>query len=300
MSKKRQTAIFDSLRGRNAPIVTLAYDYPPGYVIPLHFHDRDQLVFASCGVMMVRTERGSWVVPADRAVWIPERIPHTIAISGTVAMRTLYLKPRLAASLPRECCVVNVPALLRELILYACACGSLTRRVAWQSHLIDVILDQFKVIRVAPLQLPMPRDARALRVAEGLLRNPSEQRSLAHMARSSGASRRTLERLFAEETGMTFGKWRQQLRLLEALRLLGGGAKVTHAALESGYSTPSAFIAAFRRTLGSTPTQYFRESAGSGKAVSGRRTAESEAGAGRDRTRGPMGRRSPNGSKGIP
>ncbi|HEX5282856.1 MAG TPA: helix-turn-helix domain-containing protein [Bryocella sp.] len=78
------------------------------------------------------------------------------------------------------------------------------------------------------------------------------------MARTSGASRRTIERLFLSSTGMTFGRWRQQLRLMHALALLGSGAKVTHAALEAGYSTPSAFIAAFHKVLGATPSRYFK------------------------------------------
>jgi AraC-like DNA-binding protein len=70
-----------------------------------------------------------------------------------------------------------------------------------------------------------------------------------------------VERLFQEEVGMTFGKWRQQLRLMQAMRLLAEGAKVTHAALEAGYSTPSAFISMFRKALGTTPTLYFRAAA---------------------------------------
>jgi AraC-like DNA-binding protein len=262
MSKKRQTAIFDRLPPSSAPIVTLTYDYPAGHVIPMHFHDRDQLVFASRGVMTVSTSDSAWIVPIHRAVWIPEKTAHTIAMSGHVSMRTIYFKPRLAELLPRECCVVNVPALLKELILHACACGSLGRRVAWQSHLIDVILDQLRVINVVPLQLPLPDDPRALRVAEILRADPADPRPLAAISRSSGASRRTIERLFVDATGMTFGKWRQQLRLMHAMRLLGGGAKVTHAALEAGYSTPSAFIAAFRKALGSTPTRYFNDFSG--------------------------------------
>jgi AraC-like DNA-binding protein/quercetin dioxygenase-like cupin family protein len=261
VSKTRQTAIYDRLPRSNANIVTLSRDYPAGHVIPFHFHNRDQLVFASRGVMTVTTKGGSWVVPMHRAVWIPEKTPHTIATSGNVAMRTLYLKPRLAASLPRDCRVVNILPLLKELILHACACGSLCRRVPWQSHLIDVVLDQLRVVSVAPLQLPHPDDPRAHRVAEILLADPSDPRTLAQISRSSGAGRRTIERLFVSSTGMTFGKWRQQLRLMQAMRLLGAGAKVTHAALEAGYSTPSAFIASFRKALGTTPTQYFKDSA---------------------------------------
>ena len=258
MLQKRQTAVFDRLPVDSAPIATLTHDYASGHVIPLHFHDRDQLVFASRGVMTVATGGCAWVVPMHRAVWIPARTAHTITMSGSVAMRTLYFRPRLAASLPRECCVVNVPALLKELILHACACGSLRRRLAWQGHLIDVILDQLRIVQVAPLQLPVPNDPRALRVADGLMADPSDPRPLAIICRRSGASRRTIERLFLASTGMTFGKWRQQLRLMQALRMLGAGAKVTRAALEAGYSTPSAMIVAFRKTFGTTPARYFR------------------------------------------
>ena len=262
MSIKRQPADFDPLQPSRAAIITLTRDYPAGHKISLHFHDRDQLVYASRGVMTVTADSGAWVVPAHRAVWIPAGTAHTIAMSGHVAMRTLYMKPKLAASISRECCVINVTGLLKELILQTCRCGSLWHIVAWQRHLIEVILDQLQTIKVAPLQLSMPEDPRALRLAEALMSNPSDPRPLAQIAKNSGASRRTLERIFASETGTTFGKWRQQLRLMVAMRLLGQGAKVTHAALEAGYSTPSAFIAAFHKALGSTPTQYFKEPSG--------------------------------------
>jgi len=261
MSNKRQNAIFDRLADRSSRIVTLPHDYSAGHVIPLHFHDRDQLVYASRGVMTVRTGNGTWVVPTHRAVWIPESVPHTITMSGRVAMRTLYFKPKLARSLPRDCCVINVTPLLGELILHACTCDALRTRVVWQRHLIDVIIDQLKAIQMVPLQLPNLFDPRALRVAEALMADPGNGQPLAQICRASGASGRTVERLFQDDTGMTLGKWRQQLRLMHAMRLLGDGAKVTHAALEAGYSTPSAFIAAFRKSLGTTPTRYFKTSA---------------------------------------
>ena len=258
MSKKRQSAIFDRSRDRHSQITTLANDYPGGHEIPLHFHDRDQLVYASRGVMTVRTADGTWVVPTHRAVWIPATVPHSIAMSGTVAMRTLYLKPRMARTLPRGCCVVHVSALLKELILHACTLGALDKAIPWQGHLIHVIVNQLGAIQVVPLQLPNPSDPRALRVATAVMEDPSNRRPLTALCRAAGSSKRTVERLFQKDIGMTFSKWQQQFRLMQAMRLLAEGAKVTHAALESGYSTPSAFISMFRKTLGTTPTLYFR------------------------------------------
>ena len=205
----------------------------------------------------MRTDVGTWVVPTHRAVWIPAPVAHSITMSGTVSMRTLYLRPRLERGLPRSCCVVNVSPLLRELVLHACALATLNIRKERQRHVIDLIVDQLESIQTVPLQLPNPTDSRALHVAGVLLANPGEQRTLTQVCKIVGAGRRTIERRFLEETGMTFGKWRQQMRLMQAMRLLAEGAKITHAALEAGYSTPSAFIFMFRKTLGTTPGAYF-------------------------------------------
>ena len=261
MSQKRQFAIFDRLGDSHSHITTLTRDYAAGHVIPLHFHDRDQLVYASRGVMTVRTSGGTWVVPTYRAVWIPATIPHTITMSGTVAMRTLYLRPRLARAMPRDCCVVNVPLLLKELILHACAFSALKKTIPWQRHLIDVIIDQLESIQMVPLQLPNPSDPRALRIAEALLTDPSESRTLQQLCKVVGAGKRTVERLFLDDVGITFGKWRQQLRLMRAMQLLAEGENVTRSALEAGYGTPSAFISMFRKILGTTPAVYFRADA---------------------------------------
>src|SRR5277367_4751407 len=238
MSQKRQSAFFDSLMDRHSSIATLTRDYAAGVVIPTHFHDRHQLVYASRGVMTVRTSHDTWVVPTHRAVWIPAGTPHTITMSGTVAMRTLYFRPRLASALPRDCCVINVTPLLKELILHACTFAALNRAIPRQLHLILLIIDQLKEIQMVPLRLKNPSDARALRIAEVLLANPGNRWPLTKMCKTAGASKRTIERLFQDDVGMSFGRWRQQLRLMHAMRLLAEGAKVTYAALEAGYSTP--------------------------------------------------------------
>ena len=219
MSKKRHGAVYEPFGDVRSEIRTLTRDYPPGHIIPLHFHNRDQLVYGSRGVMTVRTTRGTWVAPAYRAVWIPAGVPHTITISGAVAMRTLYLKPRLSRTLPRDCCVVNVSPLLKELILHACKFESLRKRMKKQRHLLQLLLDQMEEIQTVPLQLPNPSDARALRVAQALAADPGGPRALADICKAADASKRTIERIFQDEVGMTLGKWRQQLRLMQAMRL---------------------------------------------------------------------------------
>ena len=245
-------------RGHGSTLITtLAYEYPVDHVVPDHFHDRDQLVYACEGVMTVRTKDGMWMVPTHRAVWIPARIPHGITMWGRVSMRTIYLKPRLVSALPRSCCVVNVCPLLRELILHVCALQALNARRKTNAHLIRVLVDQLQSVEAIPLQLPNPSDARARRVATALSADASDKRPLDLFCKAAGASRRTIERVFQLETRMTLGKWRQQLRLMHAMRLLAAGEKITFAALEAGYNTPSAFISMFRKVLGTTPKKYF-------------------------------------------
>jgi AraC-like DNA-binding protein len=252
MAKMRQASRPEVL------IRTLAVGYSSGTLLEHHSHDWAQLVYASEGVMSVQTDEGIWVVPSHRAVWIPARVGHSVSMSGWVSMRTLYIAPGLTMALPRRCCVVAVPPLLRELILHASAQGPLRGNVPEHGRLVDFLLDQLRALPTVPLELPMPRDARALRVALRLRDEPAEKRAVEKLARGAGASRRTLERLFQKETGLSLGRWRQQSRLLHGMRLLARGEPVTTTAVAVGYDSPSAFIAAFRNMFDTTPGQYYR------------------------------------------
>lgn len=250
-----------------SPVTALAFELSHGHIIPEHMHPEDQLVYACQGVMTVQTRAGTWVVPAQRAVWIPAKTPHSILMSGTVSMRTIYLRARMASGLPRACCVVNVSPLLQHLILHLCTHEKLTRRSKVHAHLIDVVLDQLETVQAVPLQLPAPSDARAARVAAALRQNLNDSHSLEWACAKAGASKRTIERRFRQETNLSLGKWRQQLRLQRSLELLAAGEKISHAALEAGYSTPSAFIAMFRKALGTTPRRYFENGSARSQAM---------------------------------
>src|SRR3954447_11934133 len=243
-----------------SPVTALAYDLTHGHAIPEHVHPEDQLVYASRGVMRVRTATGIWVVPPQRAVWIPARIPHSIVKSGAVSMRTIYLRARLVKQLPRVCCVVNVSPLLQQLIVHLCSYQQLSRKSRIQAHLIDVLVDQLEALKSIPLQLPMPFDIRAARVASALQQGLECSISISALCKLAGASRRTIERLFQTETKLSLGRWRQQLRLQHTLELLASGQKIESVAMEAGYSTASAFIAMFKKALGTTPRRYFGES----------------------------------------
>ena len=130
------------------------------------------------------------------------------------------------------------------------------------ARLVDFLLDQLHALPTMPLALPMPRDPRALWMADVLRADPADSTPLEQLAQSTGAGKRTLERLFRDETGLTFGRWRRQVRLLEALRLIAAGRPVTTVALDVGYESPSAFMAMFKNSLGTTPSRYYADGAG--------------------------------------
>lgn len=253
------------------PVAAMAKDYPDGWVNAWHRHRRAQLVYASSGVMTIRTPHGTWVVPPDRALWIPPATDHEIVMAGAVAMRTVYIEPEAAtrAGLPESCSVVAVSGLLRELILRAVGLPLLYEEAGADGRIAQLILDELRVLRALPLHLPSPADTRLKRICESLLRQPADDRTLHNWGRDVGASARTLARLFRRETGLSFGHWRAQARLLAALARLAAGEKITSVALDLGYDSPSAFAALFRRHFGVPPSQYF-----TGRHFEGRRRAE--------------------------
>jgi len=174
---------------------------------------------------------------------------------GQVAMRSLYFpaEQKDAALASTECFVLSVTPLLRELILRVIEWAALDSRVPEHARLAALLLDEIAGAPVTPLLLPLPIDGRATAVAHSVLADPAKDDPLDDLARRHATGRRTLERLFREETGMSFGMWRQQARLLHSVSALAEGKPVTEAALDAGYASISAYIAAFKRTFGCTP-----------------------------------------------
>lgn len=236
----------------------LAYEYKHGHHITRHAHRSHQLVYASAGAMTVRTDAGVFVVPPSRAVWVPAGVQHAIDISGPVSMRTLYVSPELWPRAPKPCRVLEVSPLLRALIVDVVARAGLDRKRARDARLIGVLLDLVREGSALALHIPTPKDPRAIRVAQRVQAEPGAQHPLSALSQGSGASPRTIERLFRAEVGISFGQWRRQVRLLHGLQRLAAGDKVTAAAFDAGYASVSAFISAFRQHFGETPGSYLR------------------------------------------
>jgi AraC-like DNA-binding protein len=222
--------------------------------MPWHDHGWDQLAYASEGFLTVHVPGASWVVPADRGVWIPAETPHTLEMRTRTRLESVYFAPGVA-DLPPHPHVVHANALVRELIRHVTTRGALDVTVAADARLALVLVDQLRTLDVAPLELRDPQDARAGDAAALLRDDPSL--TLDAVAEKVGASRRTLERTMRAETGMSLGQWRQRAQLLRALELLADRVPVTEVSATVGYATPSAFIASFRRTLGTTPARFF-------------------------------------------
>ena len=236
---------------------TLAYDFRRGQRTGAHRHAESQIIYGQAGVMRVTTPEGVWVVPPQRAVWVPPELEHDIEMRTDVRMRSVYLDPAMIASRPSVSRVLHVSPLLRELILAVARIPLPYPAGGAEERLIRVLADQISLDAVDPLHLPFPVDARPAPIGRALEHDPSDARTLAEWSAVVAASVRTLARRFQAETGLSFGAWRQQFRLLRALELLATGTPVTETALALGYESTSAFIAMFRRHLGTTPARYF-------------------------------------------
>lgn len=238
-----------------SPIVGIEDEYDAGFVDPSHHHSRDQLLYASAGVMSVTTEKASFVIPPQRAIWIPRGVEHEVSCRGCVSLRTLYFTDEQVAG---DCRVIEVTDLLRALIVEVARLGCRYVLTDRNERLIALLRVELAAMPSAGFQATMPRDYRLLRVCRAILADPAGQQHLDDLAALAGMGRRTFTRAFRAETGMSLAIWRQQVRLMQALSLLAGGQPITTVAFDVGYDSPSAFTAMFHRFFGVPPSQYQR------------------------------------------
>ncbi len=247
------------------PVAAMARDLPPEYEIPWHSHPRFQLVYGAQGVMTVETRgetRGeTWVVPPQRAVWMPPGVEHRILTSGQVKFRTLYVAPEAVRGMPLRCEAFAITPLLRELILRATELPVEYDEGGPAGRVMQLILDELASLVRLPYNLPMPASTVLSRICRAFIENPNDRVTIGELGTRHGTTTRTLARRFRSETGMSFSEWRRRARLLRALAWIAEGRPILAVALDLGYDSPSAFSAMFKREFGLPPSQY-RASAG--------------------------------------
>lgn len=239
------------------PVVARVEQLQAGSLTPWHKHGWWQLSYALSGVIALETAGGSFMAPPQRAIWVPPNTEHKATNSSLTEMRSLYIDASLMAWAPRCCRVVSMTPLVRELIVALSGFPQEYDEAGAEGRLVAVLLDQLSQLPEVAFNLPLPTDARLARICAHLQSEPDDNRPMSEWGKLVGLSERSLARLFLQQTGLSFGDWRQRLRLLLALASLERGERVTRVALDSGYNSPSAFIAAFRRNFGMTPTRMF-------------------------------------------
>ncbi|MFF0444935.1 AraC family transcriptional regulator [Streptomyces sp. NPDC004609] len=234
-------------------IVVGSFPLTSGQWIGAHSHPQHQLAWTRTGVLGVAVDDTYWVLPPTRALWLPAGVVHRTGATRDAVLKGLYFQPGRCTVDWTEPTPVAVDGLLAHLI------GHLGRDDLPEDARLRaeaVVPDLLRPLPASPIEVPVPADVRVRAVADTLLADPADPRGLEAHARGVGVSRRTLTRLFVHDTGMSFDRWRTHARLRAALPLLAEGQPVSRVAHTVGYATASAFLAAFRRTVGTSPSRY--------------------------------------------
>jgi AraC-like DNA-binding protein len=239
---------------RSAPVIAVRVDVIGTKAeVPDHRHRKGQLVFALAGGVTSSVPSGLWMVPPHCGVWIPGGMRHSNLATANARLFFVYIEPEIV-DLPDRCCTLSISPLLREVIV------ELSDQVVDDDEKRDlltrVLLRELPHMAVQRLHLPLSPEPRLKRIAARLAEDPADRSTLAEWAKRVALSESSLARLVVKETGLTFGRWRQQLHLIVAIRELASGASVQQVSAALGYESVTAFITMFKKALGKPPAKY--------------------------------------------
>lgn len=223
-----------------------------------HRHRKGQLLLWMRGLLTCQVASGFWLVPPGSAIWVPAGMQHRMETSGKIECYVVYVDPKVGETLPPECCTLAATTLLKELVIRSAALPMHYEEGGMASRIMMLLLDELALAQHGRVHLPMPTDKRLVRLVEWIMTNPSNPGSIDTWSERLDISPRTLSRLVARETGMSFGAWRRQLHLLLALQWMAKGATVQDVADGLGYENASNFVVMFRKALGDTPGRYLK------------------------------------------
>ncbi|WP_422931881.1 AraC family transcriptional regulator [Singulisphaera sp. PoT] len=231
-------------------MVTRVYD--TGF----HRHRKAQCVMAVSGVLTCEAEGGIWIVPPQSAAWIPPGVEHRITLAGSVEGYNAFIEPGAAKGLPTSCCTIAATPLLRELLVRTAHYPAEVPEGGMESRVASLLLEEIAIAEVGRVHLPMPKDGRLREVFRSIVESPADRGTLASWARRHAMSERSFARLVVAETGMSFGRWRQQLGIILAIQRMAEGSSVQQVAGDLGYESVGSFVTMFRKALGASPGRY--------------------------------------------
>lgn len=231
------------------------YCEPQDFFLP-HRHRRGQLLFAQSGLVRVATDQGAWVMPPQCTLWIPPGIEHSVAISDRVYLVNLYLEPELAGVMPSRCEVFEATPLLSALLLESVQVSLRSEGSRRDELLHQLLLAEIQRLEIMPFSLPLPHHPGLRALCEAYAGQPRAGVKLDDWCRQAGLSRRTLTRLFRQQTGLSLINWCTRAVVLVAIRQLLAGERVSAVAFGLGYESPAAFSTLFRKQVGVAPSYY--------------------------------------------
>lgn len=221
-----------------------------------HAHHESQLFYLLRGELSCEASNSLWIVPPQSALWIPGSVTHRIRARAPLEGYAVFVEPDAAPNLRQDCCAVSVTPLFRELLLRLATRPAPYDLDGPDARLVSVLLDELGRVSIEKHRLPMPTDPRLRRLVDVMTANPANGATSKTWAKRIGIGERTLHRLLVAETGLSFGRWRQQLHIVRAIQKLSRGATVQSVAIDLGYESASSFVTMFRKALGSSPARY--------------------------------------------
>jgi AraC-like DNA-binding protein len=231
----------------------VAYDW--------HSHSYHQLLYSFSGITRLETRRHLWLLPPQRAAWIPAGVRHRTTLRRVTA-GSIYFKPgRYRFSGLDEIAIFTATPLLREMISFGLRWTNQARaRDDLASAFFQTVALYCRELKQAELPYVLPRgNSRMVGAAIDFSLANLDSISVAQVARAASTSPRTLRRYFQEETGLAWRHFLTRARLLRAMELLSEGkANVTETAYACGFTNLSAFSKAFSIFTGQNPGVFRR------------------------------------------
>lgn len=245
----------------NRPVVTFGFATADVGKLELSFHRhrKGQVMLVQRGALSCEVEGGLWIIPPRSALWIPGGALHAVRATGLLEGYNAFVDPAAGHGLPRNCCAVSVTPLFRELLTRSAHLPIYYEETGTNARLVGLLLDELAAARIEDLHLPMPTDPRLRRIVDMMMASPADRGTLDIWAKRANLSERTLERLINREAGMSFGRWRQRLGVMLAVKWLASGLSIQQVAGDLGYESVPSFVTMFRKALGTSPGRYMTQ-----------------------------------------